>query len=171
MWPRRFKVAAALVPLAFLVTSTAPGRHSDVSRHPDVVTHRASLRPVVIARETWHADEKAVRGKPLYDRSVKAVFVHHTDNPNDYDCATDVPAMLLAIEENHVHTMGWDDLGYNFVVDRCGNIYEAGPAASTGMCAARTPRASTSTPSGSPPSGTSVPASRCRARCWRPSPP
>jgi hypothetical protein len=31
--------------------------------------------------------------------------------------------MLLAMEQYHI-AKGWDDLGYNFIVDRCGNIYE-----------------------------------------------
>ncbi|WP_329129080.1 N-acetylmuramoyl-L-alanine amidase [Streptomyces sp. NBC_01476] len=123
MRPLRYKLGVALLPLVFVAASTVPGRES---RDPGdgSVTHRASLRPVVIGRSTWHADEKSVHGKPQYDRSVKAIFIHHTDNPNDYDCKTDVPAMLLAIEETHIHDMGWDDLGYNFIVDRCGNIYE-----------------------------------------------
>jgi hypothetical protein len=124
MRPHRLKLGAALLPLALVVTCTAPVRHEGNSRHSTVVFHQAWLRPVVIARSAWHADEKDVRGRPLYDRSIRAVFVHHTDNPNTYDCRTDVPAMLLAMEERHIHTLGWDDLGYNFVVDRCGNIYE-----------------------------------------------
>jgi hypothetical protein len=27
------------------------------------------------------------------------------------------------MEQHHI-SLGWDDLGYNFIVDRCGNIYE-----------------------------------------------
>jgi hypothetical protein len=83
----------------------------------------AQLRPVVVSRTAWHAIPRAVAGPPLYDPEVKAVFVHHTDNPNDYDCRRDVPAMLRNIELSHM-AQGWDDLGYNFVVDRCGTIYE-----------------------------------------------
>jgi hypothetical protein len=124
MWPDRIKRGAALLPLAFLVTSTVPEGPAPQSAQGRTLTHRASLRPVVIGRAAWHADDRAVRGKPLYNGSVKAVFVHHTDNPNTYDCAADVPAMLLAMEERHIHGNGWDDLGYNFVVDRCGTIYE-----------------------------------------------
>jgi hypothetical protein len=92
-------------------------------QHRAAVLHTAALRPVVTGRAAWHADEKDVRQKPLYDGSIRAVFVHQTDNPNTYDCKTDVPGMLLAMEQYHI-AQGWDDLGYNFVVDRCGNIYE-----------------------------------------------
>lgn len=65
-----------------------------------------------------------MHGKPVYDTKIMAVFVHHTDGPNDYDCARDVPAILRTIEDHHIHAMGWDDIGYNFAVDRCGTIYE-----------------------------------------------
>jgi uncharacterized protein with LGFP repeats len=124
MWPHRVKPAAALLVLAFLVSCSAPVRHARASRHAAVVLHLALLRPVVIGRGSWHADESAVRQKPLYDSSIQAVFIHHTDNPNDYSCKADVPGMLRAMEDRHIHALGWDDLGYNFVVDRCGTIYE-----------------------------------------------
>jgi hypothetical protein len=51
-------------------------------------------------------------------------FVHHTENPNGYVPA-EVPAMLLAIYVFHRYVRGWDDIGYNFVVDLFGRIYEA----------------------------------------------
>jgi N-acetylmuramoyl-L-alanine amidase-like protein len=124
MWPHRIRLVAALLSLAFLVTCSTPERHAKVSRRARTVTlHLASLRPAVVPRGAWHADEHAVRDRPVYDSSVRAVFIHHTDNPNDYVCRTDVPAMLLAMEQRHIE-LGWDDLGYNFVVDRCGTIYE-----------------------------------------------
>jgi uncharacterized protein with LGFP repeats len=123
MWPHRVRLAAGMLSLAFLVTCSAPERHPRVTRQARPVLHTTALRPAVTTRAVWHADEKAVRDKPLYDTGVRAVFIHHTDNPNDYDCRTDVPAMLRAMEQTHV-AQGWDDIGYNFVVDRCGGIYE-----------------------------------------------
>jgi hypothetical protein len=65
-----------------------------------------------------------VREKPVYSGPVEVVFIHHTNNSNDYDCKKDVPEMLRSIEERHIDGMGWDDMGYNFLVDRCGTIYE-----------------------------------------------
>ncbi|HEY5833832.1 MAG TPA: N-acetylmuramoyl-L-alanine amidase [Streptomyces sp.] len=123
MGQQRIKLVASLLSLAFLVTCATPEGHTREPRRSTLVLQRAALRPVIIGRGTWRADNSAVRQKPLYSRSVKAVFVHHTDNPNHYDCKADVPAMLLAMEEAHL-ALGWDDLGYNFVVDRCGTIYE-----------------------------------------------
>ena len=51
-------------------------------------------------------------------------FVHHTENPNGY-AANEVPAMLRAIYAFHRYVNGWNDIGYNFVVDLYGRIFEA----------------------------------------------
>jgi hypothetical protein len=61
--------------------------------------------------------------KPGYG-TVKLAFVHHTDNPNGYSAAQ-VPSMLYAIYQFHRYTRGWDDIGYNFVIDLFGRIWEA----------------------------------------------
>ena len=55
---------------------------------------------------------------------VRLAFVHHTENPNGYS-AGEVPAMLRAIWAFHRFTNGWNDIGYNFVVDLYGRIWEA----------------------------------------------
>ena len=123
MCPHRTKLVSSLVSLAFLGACSAPEHPVQEPRRTRAVLHLAALRPVVVGRAAWHADEKSVRPGIVYDHAVKAVFVHHTDNPNTYDCKKDVPAMLLALEQRHI-ALGWDDLGYNFVVDRCGGIYE-----------------------------------------------
>ncbi|WP_078901834.1 peptidoglycan recognition protein family protein [Actinacidiphila yeochonensis] len=120
--PRSTQVAAVLS-LVFLASCSTPQHHAQVPPRVRPFLHVAQLRPAVVSRTAWHAEPRAVSGPPLYDTEVKAVFIHHTDNPNDYDCRRDVPAMLRGIEESHV-ALGWDDLGYNFVVDRCGTIYE-----------------------------------------------
>ena len=51
-------------------------------------------------------------------------FVHHTENPNGYTSA-EVPAMLRAIYAFHRYANGWNDIGYNFVLDLFGRIWEA----------------------------------------------
>ena len=51
------------------------------------------------------------------------VFVHHTDTPNGYTL-DDVPAILRSIQTYHVRSNGWNDIGYNFLVDAYGRIFE-----------------------------------------------
>jgi hypothetical protein len=49
--------------------------------------------------------------------------VHHTDGTNNYSCAQ-VPALLRGIQRYHMVSNGWNDIGYNFLVDRCGGVWE-----------------------------------------------
>ena len=55
--------------------------------------------------------------------SVRAAIVHHTVTANEYTKAH-VPAAILAVCRFHRNTNGWADIGYNFVVDRFGRIWE-----------------------------------------------
>ena len=65
----------------------------------------------------------AAQPPPRYDDKVVAVFVHHTDSPNGYDCA-DAPRIIRYLYAGQTGARDWDDIGYNFLVDRCGTIYE-----------------------------------------------
>lgn len=49
--------------------------------------------------------------------------MHHTADSNDYTCA-EAPAVIRGIYAYHVMQLGWKDIGYNFLVDRCGTLYE-----------------------------------------------
>jgi hypothetical protein len=80
-------------------------------------------RPRIITRAGWGADERLRERNFLYTKSVKAAFVHHTATGNKYACR-EVPSILRAIYRYHVRSLKWRDFGYNFVVDKCGNIYE-----------------------------------------------
>ncbi|MFE9851180.1 peptidoglycan recognition protein [Streptomyces sp. NPDC005576] len=80
-------------------------------------------KPPIVSRAGWGADEKLNGEAPEYTTSVKAVFVHHTAQTNDYDCA-DSPAIMRSLHAFHVQSNGWKDLGYNFIVDKCGTIFE-----------------------------------------------
>ena len=82
-----------------------------------------SGQPSIIARKVWTLRRCTPRVAPEYG-SVKLAFVHHTENPNGYS-AGEVPAMLRAIFLFHRDVRGWNDIGYNFVIDRFGRIFEA----------------------------------------------
>jgi hypothetical protein len=80
-------------------------------------------RPAIVSRAGWGADESLVATPNAYGTTVKAVFVHHTDTGNDYSCAESA-AVVRSIFLYHVKTNGWNDIGYNFLVDKCGTLYE-----------------------------------------------
>lgn len=125
MWLRhRLWPAAAVLPLTLLMLRDAPVRL--VLPPPEAPVHKRAhgvSQPTIVTRAGWHADESMVREHAVYTGAVRAVFIHHTGESNTYDCA-DVPRMLRAVEESHIKGNGWDDIGYNFLVDRCGTIYE-----------------------------------------------
>ncbi|WP_121716982.1 peptidoglycan recognition protein [Streptomyces sp. E5N91] len=83
----------------------------------------APAAPAIASRAEWGADESLVADPPSYLDKVDAVFVHHTAGTNAYDCA-DSPAIIRAILTYHVKTNGWNDIGYNFFVDKCGTVFE-----------------------------------------------
>ncbi|WP_329264584.1 peptidoglycan recognition protein [Streptomyces pseudovenezuelae] len=80
-------------------------------------------RPRIVTRHGWGADEGLRERKFVYTKKVKAAFVHHTASGNGYSC-TQAPSLIRGIYRYHVKSMGWRDIGYNFLVDKCGNIYE-----------------------------------------------
>jgi hypothetical protein len=78
--------------------------------------------PAIIAREAWGADQCQPRTAPSYGE-VQLGFVHHTVDANEYG-PQDSPAMVLAICRYHRNANGWRDIGYNFLVDRYGQVFE-----------------------------------------------
>ncbi|RAJ55757.1 N-acetylmuramoyl-L-alanine amidase [Streptomyces sp. KhCrAH-43] len=80
-------------------------------------------RPRIVTRKGWGADEKLREKGFAYTRTVKAAFVHHTATGNTYRCSQ-APSVIRGIYRFHVRSNGWRDLGYNFLVDKCGNVYE-----------------------------------------------
>jgi hypothetical protein len=62
-------------------------------------------------------------GKEIWEReyyTVEKVIIHHTDSPNEQDPVT----AIRAIYYYHAVTQDWGDIGYNFLVDRFGRIWE-----------------------------------------------
>ena len=80
-------------------------------------------QPKVIARSVWAT--RACRPRvPAVFGAVDLAFVHHTVSSNAYGPSQSA-AMVRAICLFHKYGNGWNDIGYNFVVDRYGQIFEA----------------------------------------------
>ncbi|MGX6449712.1 N-acetylmuramoyl-L-alanine amidase, partial [Patulibacter sp. S7RM1-6] len=77
--------------------------------------------PTIIPRSAW-ASGVRTKGSPAYGQ-VQVAFVHHTVNGNDYD-RSESAGIVRAIAEYHIGSNGWNDIGYNFLVDRYGQIFE-----------------------------------------------
>ncbi|MCU1672098.1 MAG: N-acetylmuramoyl-L-alanine amidase, family 2 [Frankiales bacterium] len=96
---------------------------ADLRPSPRDVARAAQDQPAVLTRADWGADESIRRGSPSYNATVKVGFVHHTDTANGYSMS-EVPAMLRSIYAYHVKSNGWSDIGYNYLVDRFGRVWE-----------------------------------------------
>ncbi|WP_444665061.1 cell wall-binding repeat-containing protein [Cellulomonas sp. CW35] len=82
----------------------------------------AALRPAIVTRAQWRANERL--RKPIdWSSTIQAAVVHHTVNANDYTRAQ-APALVRGIYEYHIKGRGWSDVGYHFLVDRFGTVYE-----------------------------------------------
>src|SRR4051812_3222865 len=79
--------------------------------------------PPIIPRPSWGADEKIRKGAPSYATSLGFAVVHHTAGTNKYT-ASQSAAIVRGIEAYHVKGNGWNDIGYNFLVDRYGQVFE-----------------------------------------------
>ena len=83
---------------------------------------RQPRAPPVIPRAQWGADQCPPRAAPVYGE-VQVGVVHHTVNANTYS-PQDSAAIVLSICRYHRNRNGWRDIGYNFLVDRYGQIFE-----------------------------------------------
>ena len=79
--------------------------------------------PPIIPRLSWGADESIRRAAPRYAPALKLAFVHHTAGNNNYTRAQSA-AIVRGIEIYHVKGNGWDDIGYNLLVDKYGQVFE-----------------------------------------------
>src|SRR6476646_4289916 len=79
--------------------------------------------PPIITRADWHADESIRRAGPYYADGIHLAIVHHTAGSNSYTKAQSA-SIVRAIELYHVQGNGWNDIGYNFLVDKYGQIFE-----------------------------------------------
>jgi hypothetical protein len=80
-------------------------------------------QPPIIARAAWAGRHSPPAVVPGYGE-VMLAFVHHTDSLNGYGSG-EVPDIIRGMYVFHRYVRGWDDIGYNFVVDLFGRIWEA----------------------------------------------
>ncbi|MFC3573183.1 N-acetylmuramoyl-L-alanine amidase [Streptomyces yaanensis] len=118
-WPSQLPTTAEAYPSCSSTASASPAPPNPMPAS----TTSTVAPPKVVTRAGWGADEcDRETGYPSYGSSVKVMFVHHTDTPNNYACS-DSPAIVRSLYAAHL-SQGWRDLGYNFLVDKCGTIFE-----------------------------------------------
>lgn len=106
----------------FIDARAGPSTHAIMEKLGPQPKGPALDRPRVIRREEWGCPDGAQ--SPLWPPEyapVTHMIVHHTVTPND---DVDWAARVRAIWYYHTYTRGWGDIGYNYLVDPLGNIYE-----------------------------------------------
>jgi N-acetylmuramoyl-L-alanine amidase-like protein len=83
----------------------------------------ATRRPHFITRAQWGANPKLMNCTPGVASFLTNAFVHHTAGSNGYSRsqADDVVRGIYAYD---TQIRGWCDIGYNFLVDRYGDVFE-----------------------------------------------
>jgi N-acetylmuramoyl-L-alanine amidase len=95
---------------------------SQTSAVPPRALSIASSPPLTV-RSAWGANEAIKRAGPTYAQTLRFSVVHHTAGSNSYTAAQSA-AIVRAIQTYHVKGNGWNDIGYNFLVDKYGRVFE-----------------------------------------------
>jgi N-acetylmuramoyl-L-alanine amidase-like protein len=102
------------------VVPTTPATTRPTPLPTSTVPVKAQLPPYV-SRAGWGANEKLVTDPISVAPQAKMVWVHHTGFPTG-SCAESA-AIIRSIQKNDVED-GLSDMGYNFLVDKCGTLFE-----------------------------------------------
>lgn len=101
-----------------------------------VVGHRrpatATAAPACMSRADWGADESMsgwAKGDTQSFSPAQTLTVHHTAGSNDP--AQDYAATVRAVYSYHVKSNGWSDIGYQYLIDGNGTVYEGRSAGHT----------------------------------------
>ena len=87
------------------------------------VAGAATTAPAYVSRAGWGANESLRNCFQGYTGTIKAAVVHNTATSNSYTAAQS-PAVMRSMYAYHTQTLGWCDIGYQFVVDKFGTIFE-----------------------------------------------
>ena len=104
-------------------SSAKPDADASLASSDISLSAARAAKPKIYSRAQWGADERMRDKGSLRYGTIKAGFVHHTVNANGYSSAQ-VPSLIRGIYAYHTQSRGWSDVGYNFIVDRFGRIWE-----------------------------------------------
>jgi hypothetical protein len=104
-----------------VTTEQALARQHEIDR-AQVSGPMQTARPPVISRTAWGSpDGPASPQWPPEYATVKHIIIHHTVNQNT---SSDWASVVRSIWVYHAQSLGWGDIGYHYLIDPDGVIYE-----------------------------------------------
>jgi N-acetylmuramoyl-L-alanine amidase-like protein/fibronectin type III domain protein len=83
----------------------------------------ATTEPSIVSRGGWGADPAYMTWAPQF-YTTKKLIVHHTATTDNYTDQAGAESQIRSIYYYHSVTQDWGDIGYNFLIDKFGTIYE-----------------------------------------------
>jgi hypothetical protein len=104
--------------------STAYYRTSSTDVTPVASTSTVQTpQPAIILRSAWGAAKNTKCDSPTVVDETRGAVVHHTAGTNSYTAAQSA-SIVRATQAYHMKSRKWCDIGYNFLVDKYGQIFE-----------------------------------------------
>lgn len=119
--------ASASIRLASSITPAESG----MTRAIQASSNANVLKPAIVTRSQWGANESWAVDSAQSPK-LDAMYIHHTAGTNNYSAAQ-AYQQIRAIYSYHARTLDWGDIGYQFLVDRYGTIYEGRRGALTSL--------------------------------------
>ena len=82
-----------------------------------------TARPSIVTRSRWGASAGGRCDSPTVGETTKGAVLHHTAGSNSYSRGQ-AAGIVRATQAYHIKGRKWCDIGYNFLVDIYGRIYE-----------------------------------------------
>ncbi|HBX51894.1 MAG TPA: hypothetical protein DEH02_12585 [Bacteroidales bacterium] len=121
------KINTTRVDLVDMISNNSDRNNFEKLENKDIINesnkNRGCPQPSIIPRSDWCGSFTACQN-PTYTPTViypTHVIMHHGASPDTY---TDGYSIVRSYWDYHVNTNGWLDIGYNYLVDKYGNIFQ-----------------------------------------------
>ena len=102
-----------------LYTGAADGAVTQVADGAPTYT----AKPAIISRSSWGAKKNTYCDAPQVGNETRGIVVHHTAGSNSYSKSQSA-GIVRAVQAYHMNGRDWCDIGYNFLIDKYGQIFE-----------------------------------------------
>jgi hypothetical protein len=90
-------------------------------------------QPNICLRGCWGA--RAPDYPSRYNSGLNRAIIHHTASSGQWntDSLAESKSNVRGVQNYHMDSQGWGDIGYHFLVDKLGNVFEARRDSMTGL--------------------------------------